>query len=81
MVNQFDKQMRDKMDRQARVTQECVNSWSGSDLYDCFREITNCIHSIENREGFTQIGWKQLQRMEHELVKIFATKKNADLPI
>ena len=81
MINQFDKQMRDKMDRQARVTQECVNSWSGSDLYNCFREVTDCIHSIENREGFTQIGWKQLQRMEHELVKIFATKKNADLPI
>ena len=81
MVNQFDKQMRDKMDRQARVTQECVNSWSGSDLYNCFREVTDCILSIENREGFTQIGWKQLQRMEHELVKIFATKKNADLPI
>ena len=81
MINQFDKQMRDRMERQARVTQECVNSWSGSDLYDCFREVTDCIHSIENREGFTQIGGKQLQRMEHELVKIFATKKNADLSI
>ena len=81
MINQFDKQMRDRMERQARVTQECVIRWSGSDLYDCFREVTDCIHSIENREGFTQIGWKQLQRMEHELVKIFATKKNADLSI
>ena len=81
MINQFDKQMRDRMERQARVTQESVNSWSGSYLYDCFREVTDCIHSIENREGFTQIGWKQLQRMEHELVKIFATKKNADLSI
>ena len=47
------------MDRHDRVTQECVNSWSGSDLYNCFREVTDCIHSIENREGFTQIGWKQ----------------------
>ena len=56
MINQFDKQMRDKMERQAKVTQECVNSWSGSDLYDCFREVTDCIHSIENREGFRKIS-------------------------
>ena len=43
MINQFDKQMRDKMERQAKVTQECVTSWSGSDLYNCFREVTDCI--------------------------------------
>ena len=77
-----EKQLRDRMNKHARITEECVSSWSGGELYDCFREVTDCIHSIENREGFTQIGWKQLQRMEHELVKIFATKKNnADLPV
>ena len=48
MINQFDKQMRDKLERQANVTLECVTSWSGSDLYYCFREVTDCIPSIEN---------------------------------
>ena len=70
------------MEQRKATVRECIDSWSTDELYESFREITDNIHSMENREAFTQIGWKQLQRMEHQLVKIFATKKNdADLPV
>lgn len=82
LKKETEKELREKMDRYSRITEECVSSWSGGELYNCFREITDCLHSIENREGFTQVGWRQFQRIEHELVKIFATKKdNANLSI
>jgi len=70
------------MEQRKATVRECIDSWSTDVLYESFREITDNIHSMENREAFTQVGWKQLQRMEHELVKIFATKKtDADLPV
>ena len=70
------------MEQRKATVRECIDSWPTDELYESFRELTDNIHSMENRESFTQVGWKQLQRMEHTLVKIFATKKNnADLPV
>jgi len=76
------KEVREIMEHRKASVRECIDSWSSDDLYECFREVTDSIHSMENRESFTQVGWKQLHRIEHELVKIFATKKeNANLLI
>ena len=70
------------MEQRKATVRECIDSWPTDELYESFRELTDNIHSMENRESFTQVGWKQLQRMEHTLVKIFATKNNnADLPV
>jgi|TARA_Y100000310_G_scaffold248973_1_gene254954 hypothetical protein len=76
------KEVTNIMEKRKATIKECLSSWSDDEIYNCFREVTDNIHSMENREAFTQVGWKQLQRMEHELVKIFATKKtDADLPV
>ena len=82
LFGKSEKEMREIMKQRRTDVRECIDSWSAEDLYECFREVTDSIHSMENREAFTQVGWKQLQRIEHELVKIFATKKeNANLLI
>ena len=64
------------MNKRYAVVKECLDSWTTEEIYNCFREVTDSIHSLEHRESFTQIGWRQINRIEQELVKIFATKKN-----
>ena len=78
MFGKTEKEAKDIMRQRTSIVRECLDSWTTEELYECFREVTDSIHSMENRESFTQVGWKQLQRMEHTLVKIFATKKNED---
>ena len=83
LFGKSDKEVRDEMQNRHHVTQECVASWTSEDLYNCFNRVTEKIHSIENREALTKLGWTQLEDIEHEIVKIFATKKSedADLPV
>ena len=83
LFGKSEKETRDEMQSRYNVAQECVASWSSEDLYNCFRRVTDNIHSIENREALSKLGWTQLEDIEHEIVKIFATKKteDADLPI
>ena len=75
LLRKSKKEVRDIMERRRADVSECIASWSSEGLYECFIEVTDNIHSMENREAFTQVGWKQLQRIEQTLVKIFATKK------
>lgn len=74
--NKTELEMRNIMNKRMGLVKECLDSWTAEEVYNCFSEVTDSIHSMENRESFTQIGWKQINRIEHELVKIFATKKN-----
>ena len=78
LFGKSEKEARIIMEHRKASVRECIDSWTSDDLYECFREVTDSIHSMENREAFTQVGWKQLQRIEHEFVKIFATKKTED---
>tara|TARA_A100001011_G_C14204279_1_gene797100 strand:+ start:412 stop:675 length:264 start_codon:yes stop_codon:yes gene_type:complete len=83
LFGKSEKETRDEMQNRHNIAQECVASWSSEDLYNCFSRVTERIHSIENREALTKLGWTQFEDIEHEIVKIFATKKteDANLPV
>ena len=63
------------------ITQECVRSWPKSDLYSEFSTMTDILHWIEKNENLSKSGKKFMGDMEHSLVKLFATKYNADISI
>ena len=63
------------------ITQECVHSWPKSDLYSEFSKTTDILHWIEKNENLSLDGKKFMGDLEHSLVKLFATKYNANVSI
>ena len=58
------------------ITQECVQSWSKSDLYSEFSKMTDILQWIEKNEKMSPDGKQFMGDLEHSLVKLFATKNN-----
>ena len=63
------------------ITQECVQSWPKSDLYSEFSKMTDILHWMEKNEKLSSDGKQFMGDLEHSLVKLFATKHNADISI
>ena len=63
------------------ITQECVHSWSKGDLYSEFSKMTDILHWIEKNEKLSSDGKQFMGDLEHSLVKLFATKYNANISI
>ena len=63
------------------ITQECVHSWPKSDLYSEFSKMTDILQWIEKNEKLSSDGKQFMGDLEHSLVKLFATKHNADISI
>ena len=63
------------------ITQECVNSWPKNELYSEFSKMTDILHWIVKNEKLSPDGKKFMGDLEHSLVKLFATKYNADISI
>ena len=63
------------------ITQECVQSWPKSDLYSEFAKMTDILQWIEKNEKLSSDGKQFMGDLEHSLVKLFATKHNADISI
>jgi hypothetical protein len=70
-----------RLENLENITQECVHSWSKSDLYSEFSKMTDILHWIEKNEKISLDGKKFMGDLEHSLVKLFATKYNADISI
>ncbi len=58
------------------ITQECVHSWSKSNLYSEFAKMTDILQWIEKNEKLSPDGKQFMGDLEHSLVKLFATKNN-----
>ena len=58
------------------ITQECVHSWSKSNLYSEFAKMTDILQWIEKNEKMSPDGKQFMGDLEHSLVKLFATKNN-----
>ena len=63
------------------ITQECVQSWPKSDLYSEFSKMTDILQWMEKNEKLSSDGKQFMGDLEHSLVKLFATKHNANLSI
>ena len=63
------------------ITQECVHSWPKNKLYSEFSTMTDILQWIEKNENLTATGKKFMGDLEHSLVKLFATKYNANVSI
>ena len=63
------------------ITQECVQSWPKSNLYSEFSKMTDILHWMEKNEKLSSDGKQFMGDLEHSLVKLFATKHNANLSI
>ena len=63
------------------ITQECVQSWPKSNLYSEFSKMTDILQWIEKNEKLSSDGKQFMGDLEHSLVKLFATKYNADISI
>ena len=63
------------------ITQECVQSWPKSNLYSEFSKMTDILQWIEKNEKLSSDGKQFIGDLEHSLVKLFATKHNANLSI
>ena len=63
------------------ITQECVQSWPKSDLYSEFSKMTDILQWMEKNEKLSSDGKQFMCDLEHSLVKLFATKHNANLSI
>ena len=63
------------------ITQECVQSWPKSDLYSEFAKMTDILQWMEKNEKLSSDGKQFMGDLEHSLVKLFATKHNADISI
>ena len=70
-----------KIQKLEDITQECVHSWPKSEKYSEFSKMTDIIHWLENNEKLSPDGKKFMGDLEHSLVKLFATKHNADISI
>ena len=63
------------------ITQECVQSGPKSDLYSEFSKMTDILQWMEKNEKLSSDGKQFMGDLEHSLVKLFATKHNANLSI
>ena len=63
------------------ITQECVQSWPKSNLYSEFSKMTEILQWIEKNEKLSSDGKQFMGDLEHSLVKLFATKYNANVSI
>ena len=63
------------------ITQECVHSWPKSEKYSEFSKMTEILQWIEKNEKLSSDGKQFMGDLEHSLVKLFATKHNADISI
>ena len=70
-----------KIQKLEDITQECVHSWSKSDLYSEFSKMTDILQWMEKNEKLSSDGKQFMGDLEHSLVKLFATKHNANLSI
>ena len=70
-----------KIQKLEDITQECVHSWPKSEKYSEFSKMTDIIHWLENNEKLSPDGKQFMGDLEHSLVKLFATKHNADISI
>ena len=70
-----------KIQKLEDITQECVHSWPKSEKYSEFSKMTDIIHWLENNEKLSSDGKQFMCDLEHSLVKLFATKHNADISI
>ena len=68
-----------KIQKLEDITQECVHSWPKSEKYSEFSKMTDIIHWLEKNEELSSDGKKFMGDLEHSLVKLFATKYNADI--
>ncbi len=70
-----------RLQKLENITQECVQSWPKSDLYSEFSKMTDILQWIEKNEKLSSDGKQFMGDLEHSLVKLFATKHNADISI
>jgi len=70
-----------KIQKLEDITQECVHSWPKSEKYSEFSKMTDIIHWLEKNEELSPDGKKFMVDLEHSLVKLFATKYNANISI
>ena len=63
------------------ITQECVQSWPKSDLYSEFSKMTDILQWMEKNEKLSSDGKQFMGDLAHSLVKLFATKYNANISI
>ena len=70
-----------RLQKLENITQECVQSWPKSDLYSEFSKMTEILQWIEKNEKLSSDGKQFMGDLEHSLVKLFATKHNANLSI
>ena len=70
-----------RLQKLENITQECVQSWPKSDLYSEFSKMTDILQWIEKNEKLSSDGKQFIGDLEHSLVKLFATKHNADISI
>ena len=63
------------------ITQECVQSWPKSEKYSEFSKMTDILQWMEKNEKLSSDGKQFMGDLEHSLVKLFATKHNANLSI
>ena len=70
-----------KIQKLEDITQECVHSWPKSEKYSEFSKMTDILQWIEKNEKLRSDGKQFMGDLEHSLVKLFATKHNADISI
>ncbi len=70
-----------RLQKLENITQECVQSWPKSNLYSEFSKMTDILQWIEKNEKLSSDGKQFMGDLEHSLVKLFATKYNADISI
>ena len=70
-----------RLQKLENITQECVQSWPKSDSYSEFSKMTEILQWIEKNEKLSSDGKQFMGDLEHSLVKLFATKHNADISI
>ena len=70
-----------RLQKLENITQECVQSWPKSDLYSEFSKMTDILQWIEKNEKLSSDGKQFMGDLEHSLVKLFATKYNANVSI
>ena len=70
-----------RLQKLENITQECVQSWPKSNLYSEFSKMTDILQWIEKNEKLSSDGKQFMGDLEHSLVKLFATKHNADISI
>ena len=70
-----------KIQKLEDITQECVHSWPKSEKYSEFSKMTDILQWIEKNEKLSSDGKQFIGDLEHSLVKLFATKYNADISI